>query len=418
MAQLNENTLSSKEIRSVAQRAEDLAVDLPKQVLNAKENCRGYSRILEHIDPKEITSTEDLQKIPVLRKSELIELQKIDPPFGGFLTEKIKVDNIFQSPGPIYDPGFQKTDWWSLSRFLNAVGISSMDVVQNCFSYHFTPAGKMMESAALSLGATVFPAGVGNTEQQAQVAASLGITSYCGTPEYLLMILEKADELSLDVSKINKAAVSGGPLFPELRQKYNQRGIKCLQAYAIADIGAIAYETVADEPMIVDENIILEIVTPGSGSPISNGEIGEVLVTSLNPDYPLIRFATGDLSSIAPGKSSCGRTNIRIVGWRGRADQATKIRGMFVRPEQITIFRERHPEIIKARVVVNLVDNKDQMILKVEVKNVAVASDKYVESFRNIVKLGAQVEIVPEGTLQRDGLVIEDCRPKPSQKNS
>ena len=347
----------------------------------------------------------------VLTPQMVTDLMLSKPPFGEFATRKSKADYIFQSPGPIYDPGFVKPDWWSLSRFLNAVGIGSKDIIQNCFSYHFTPAGKMMESAALFLGASVFPAGIGNTEQQAQVASTLGVTSYCGTPEYLLTILNKADELNLDVTKIKKAAVSGGPLFPQVRSEYTARGIKCLQAYATADIGAIAYETRADEPMIVDENVVVEIVTPGTGIPVKEGEIGEVLVTSLNSDYPLVRFATGDLSAIAAGYSECGRTNVRLVGWRGRADQAVKIKGMFVRPEQVAVLKERNPEIRKVRVTVDLVRNKDVMTVKIEVENKGVSPNRYVEAIREILKLRARVEIIDPGELPNDGIVIEDCRP-------
>ena len=403
--------LSARETRSKDQRTQDIKSELPRQIRNAKENTVGYYEALKGIEPEEIKSLEDLQQIGVLRKFKLMELQRATRPFGGFTTHEKKADYVFQSPGPIYDPGFDKMDWWSLARFLNAVGIGSADIVQNCFSYHFTPAGKMMESAALSLGASVFPAGVGNTEQQAQAASDIGSTAYCGTPEYLLAILKKADELKLDVSKIRKAAVSGGPLFPQVRDAYEALDIKCLQAYATADIGAIAYESVPNEPMIVDENVLIEIVTPGTSLPVPDGEIGEVLVTSLNPEYPLIRFATGDLSAIAPGYSQCGRTNIRLVGWRGRADQAVKVKGMFVRPEQVGFFKERYPEIIRVRVVVDLVENKDRMTVKLEVANGNASTEKYDDGIREILKLKAQVEIFEPGALPLDGIVIEDCRP-------
>ena len=259
------NFLSWKETRSRDQRAQDIKSELPKQIRNAKENTTGYSDTLQGLEPDDIQSLEELQRLPVLRKSDFIKRQGTKLLYGDFLAGKRKEDYIFQSPGPIYEPGFKNSDWWSLSRFLNAVGIGPSEIVQNCFSYHFTPAGKMMESGALHLGATVFPAGVGNTEQQAQVASALSVTSYCGTPEYLLSILNKAEELNLDVSTIKKAAVSGGPLFPQVRAEYVSRGISCLQAYATADIGAIAYESISDEPMIVDENVLVEIVLPGTG---------------------------------------------------------------------------------------------------------------------------------------------------------
>lgn len=402
--------LDSKETRSVQQRADDLAVRLPKQIKNAKNFAPGFAQVLENIEPNNVRKKSDLQKINVLRKSDLTELQRANPPFGGFINSKVKLDFMFQSPGPIYDPGSKAVDWWNLSRFLNAAGIGPNDKVQNCFSYHLTPAGKMMESAALALGASVIPAGVGNTELQAQAASFLKTTAYCGTPDYLLTILKKADELNLDVSMLKKAAVSGGALFPKVREEYSSRGIKCLQAYATADLGSIAYETVPGSPLIVDESVLVEIVTPGTGLPVDDGEIGEVIVTSLNPDYPLIRFATGDLSAIAPGLSSCGRTNTRIIGWRGRADQSAKIKGMFVRPEQVAILRERYPDIKKTRVEIHLKDNQDVMIVKIEAKG--LQSSDIENTVKDILKLKAKVEIVSLGSLPNDGIVIEDLRPK------
>ena len=401
--------LSAKENRSVDEREADLRSVLPKQIQNAKSNALGYRESLKDIHADEIKSISDLQNISVLRKSELIQLQKENAPFGGFYSLKSTPNFVFQSPGPIYDPGSSNNDWWNLSRFLNAVGIGPKDIVQNCFSYHLTPAGKMMESGALALGATVLPAGVGNTEQQASAASFLKVTSYCGTPDFLLTILKKADELNLDIGSLRKAAVSGGPLFPQVRQEYISRGISCLQAYATADVGAIAYETIPDSPMIVDENVIVEIVIPGTGIPVNDGEVGEVLVTSLNPDYPLIRFATGDLSAIEPGISKCGRTNSRIVGWRGRADQATKVKGMFVRPEQVAILKERYPEIKKIRVSICVKDNKDEMTLKVETDK-PLSSD-FDMNVKDVLKLMATVEVVSSGALPNDGIIIEDLRP-------
>ncbi|MDG2475165.1 MAG: phenylacetate--CoA ligase family protein [Paracoccaceae bacterium] len=402
--------LDENETRSFDQRASDLAKRLPEQIRNAKTYAPGFANVLENIEPETICEKSDLEKIDVLRKSDLIRLQQANPPFGGFSNSKVKPDFVFQSPGPIYDPGSKAVDWWNLSRFLNAVGIGADDRVQNCFSYHLTPAGKMMESAALALGASVLPAGVGNTEQQAEAASFLKITAYCGTPEYLLTILKKANELNLDLTMLKKAAVSGGPLFPQVREEYSSRGITCLQAYATADLGSIAYETVPDCPLIVDENVLVEIVTPGSGLPVDDGEIGEVIVTSLNPDYPLIRFATGDLSAIAPGLSSCGRTNTRIVGWRGRADQSAKVKGMFVRPEQVAILRERHPSIKKTRIEINIKDNKDVMTVKIEAEG--LQSSEVENTVKDILKLKAKVEIVSLGSLPNDGLVIDDLRPQ------
>ncbi len=402
--------LDEKETRSFDQRANDVAMRLPEQIRNAKIYAPGFADILKNIEPEAINEISDLQKISILRKSDLISLQQVNPPFGGFSNSKIKPDFMFQSPGPIYDPGSTSVDWWNLSRFLNAVGIGEDDRVQNCFSYHLTPAGKMIESAALALGASVLPAGIGNTEQQAEAASFLKVTAYCGTPDYLLTILKKADELNLDLTMLKKAAVSGGPLFPQVREEYSSRGITCLQAYATADLGSIAYETVPDCPLVVEENVLVEIVTPGTGIPVEDGEIGEVIVTSLNPEYPLIRFATGDLSAIVPGLSSCGRTNTRIIGWRGRADQSTKVKGMFVRPEQVAILRERYSGIKKTRIEVQIKDNKDFLTVKIEAEG--LKSSDLETAVKDILKLKANVEIVSPGSLPNDGLVIDDLRPR------
>ena len=357
-------------------------------------------------DIGKLTSLSDLAKLPVLRKSELGTWQKDVPPLGGIPTQN--VTRLFQSPGPIYEPGGSGTDWWRFSRFLHAVGIGAADVVQNTFSYHFTPAGAMFESAAIGVGATVFPAGTGQTELQVEAAAALGVTAYAGTPDYLGAILEKADGMGVDLPKITKAAVSGGPLFPQVRQAYADRGITCLQCYGTADVGHIAYETPAMDGMVVEETAIVEIVTPGTGTPVAEGEIGEVVVTALNPDSPLIRFGTGDLSAVMPGLSPCGRTNMRIVGWRGRADQAAKIKGMFVRPEQVARFVERHPEIDRARVEVTHDGKSDAMLVKIEAAQPNGAD--YAASIRDVFKLRADIEFVSPGGLPRDGVVIADLR--------
>ena len=357
------------ETRSHDERTTDLSKQLPSQIQNAKENSEAFSKILYDIDHQEIESIEDLTKLPVLRKSELVRLQAESPPLGGLIAGAVRDFNqIFQSPGPIYEPGMVKKDWWRSARALNAAGIGKGDIVQNCFSYHFTPAGMLSEQGILAVGATVFPAGTGQTELQARAASEIGVTAYIGVPDFLQIILDKGDELGLDLSKIKKALVGGGPLFPKTRQNYKDRDIICLQNYGTADLGNVAYETLPDAPMVVDEGVIVEVVTPGTGNPVADGEIGEVLVTSLNPDYPLIRFATGDLSAVAPGKSECGRTNVRIVGWRGRADQTTKIKGMFVRPEQVADLVARSPEIKKARVNVSRSDNNDVMSVLLEIE--------------------------------------------------
>lgn len=358
-------------------------------------------------DAQDVASVDDLRRLPVLRKSTLSDWQKAQPPFGGVPTAN--VTHIFQSPGPIYEPGGASADWWRFGRFLHAVGIGASDIVQNCFSYHLTPAGLMFENGARAVGATVIPAGIGQTELQARAAHDIGATAYAGTPDFLKVILEKADELGLPLA-ITKAAVSGGALFPSLRDYYAARGISCLQCYATADLGHIAYETAAGQGMIVDEGVIVEIVTPGTDDPVPEGEVGEVVVTSLNPDYPLIRFATGDLSAVLPGVSPCGRTNMRIKGWMGRADQTTKIKGMFVRPEQVAAFVARHPEIDRARVVADRAGDADTMLVRIEGPDSDAPTDVYAASVRDILKLGSKIEICAKGTLPRDGIVIEDKR--------
>ncbi|WP_136442948.1 phenylacetate--CoA ligase family protein [Pacificoceanicola onchidii] len=347
----------------------------------------------------------DLKGLPVLRKSELSKRQAENPPFGGLPVSNIA--HIFQSPGPIYEPGGTSHDWWRMGRFLNACGIGPGDVVQNCFGYHLTPAGMIFENGARAVGATVLPAGTGQTELQVQAARDVGVTAYAGTPDYLKIILEKADAMGVSLG-ITRAAVGGGALFPSLRAWYAERGITCLQCYATADLGNIAYESPAQEGMILDEHVIVEIVTPGTGDPVAPGEVGEVVVTSLNPDYPLIRFATGDLSAVMDGVSPCGRTNTRIKGWMGRADQTTKIKGMFVRPEQVAQLVAKHDAIERARVVASREGEMDVMTVRIETgANDAAA---FEASISEVLKLKGRVELVPVGGLPRDGLVIEDVR--------
>ena len=371
----------------------------------AKEQLACLNHILE---PGEaLQSLDDLATLPVLRKSDLVALQGENPPLGGVKTGDIT--RLFQSPGPIYEPGGSGHDWWRFGAFLRASGIGAGDIVQNTFAYHFTPAGAMFDNAAISAGAQVFPAGPGQSSDQARVAAHIGTTVYSGTPDFLAVILAKGDELGLDLSRLTKAAVSAGPLFPQMRADYAARGITTRQCYATADVGMIAYESDALEGMIVDDGCLVEIVTPGTGTPVATGEVGEVLVTVLNPDYPLIRFATGDLSSILPGASPCGRTNTRITGWKGRADQATKVRGMFIRPEQVAALRERHPEIVKARIEVTLEGTTDRIALLVETEGEDLSSIE--ASAREILKLRASVEAVKPGDLPNDGVVVADKRP-------
>ena len=352
----------------------------------------------------QITSLADLAKLPVLRKSELSKWQKDQPPFGGLHVSNMT--HVFQSPGPIYEPGGSSHDWWRFGRFLHACGIGKGDIVQNCFGYHLTPAGTMFENGARAVGAAVLPAGTGQTELQVRAAADVGTTAYAGTPDYLKVILEKADEMGVAL-KITKAAVSGGALFPQLRAFYADRGISCLQCYATADLGHIAYETMAGEGMIVDEGVIVEIVTPGTGNPVAPGEVGEVVVTSLNPDYPLIRFATGDMSAVMPGLSPCGRTNMRIKGWMGRADQTTKIKGMFVRPEQVADLVAK-TGADRARVIADRKGDADTMTVQVEGEGLDPAA--IASAVQEVLKLKGDVQCCAPGTLPRDGLVIEDRR--------
>jgi phenylacetate-CoA ligase len=317
------------------------------------------------------------------------------------------VAHVFQSPGPIYEPGGVTADWWRMGRFLHACGIGRGDIVQNCFSYHLVPAGMIFENGARAVGARVLPAGTGQTELQARAAHDVGVTAYAGTPDYLKVILDKAEEMGLPL-RISKAAVGGGALFPSLRAEYAARGITCLQCYATADLGNIAYESAAQEGMIVDEGVIVEIVRPGTGTPVAPGEVGEVVVTSLNPDYPLLRFATGDLSAVMDGVSPCGRTNMRIKGWMGRADQTTKIKGMFVRPEQVAAFVAKHSEIARARVIATREGEADVMTVRIESEGGDVAG--FAGSVTETLKLKGRVEIVPPGSLPNDGKVIEDLR--------
>ena len=352
-----------------------------------------------------VASLEGLAALPVQRKSDLARRQKAQPPFGGLPVANVA--HVFQSPGPIYEPGGIGHDWWRMGRFLHACGIGRGDIVQNCFGYHLTPAGMIFESGARAVGATVLPAGTGQTELQVRAAADIGCTAYAGTPDYLKVILDKAEEMG-ERLKITRAAVGGGALFPSLRRDYADRGITCLQCYATADLGNIAYESPAMEGMIVDEGVLVEIVRPGTGDPVPEGEVGEVVVTTLNPDYPLIRFATGDLSAVMAGASPCGRTNTRIRGWMGRADQTTKIKGMFVRPEQVAALVARHPEVARARVIATREGEMDVMTVRLE----SLADDpaRYEGSVAAALKLRGRIELVPPGSLPNDGKVIEDLR--------
>ncbi len=397
------------ETRSADQRANDLAQALPIQIAHARKSAPAMAALLNGVDPADVKSVADLAVLPVIRKSELAGAQASQPPFGGFTSiAPHNFEHFFQSPGPIYEPGRLSLDWWRMGRFLNALGIGPDDIIQNCFSYHMTPAGMMFENGAQAVGATVFPAGIGQTELQARAAHDLGVSAYAGTPDYLKVILDRADALGLRL-RIARAAVGGGALFPSLRQEYADRGITCLQCYATADLGNIAYESPAQEGLIVDEGVVVEIVTPGTGDAVPAGEVGEVVVTTLNPDYPLIRFATGDLSAVLPGESPCGRTNMRIRGWMGRADQTTKVKGMFVRPEQVADLVARHEEVVKARVVVTREGERDVMTVQVETDG-SVDPKAIEASITEVIKLRGTVEPLELGSLPNDGKVIEDRR--------
>ena len=397
----------AQETRSAAERAEALARDLPAQIARA-QGLPGYGGALDGVEAQRITDAKALSALPVLRKSDLGRAQGAAAPFGGLTGLPASgFAHVFQSPGPIYEPGGVSHDWWRVGRFLYACGVGRGDIVQNCFGYHLTPAGMIFENGARAVGAAVLPAGTGQTELQARAAHDVGVTAYAGTPDYLKVILDKAEEMGLPL-RITKAAVGGGALFPSLRAEYAERGIQCLQCYATADLGNIAYESAAQEGMIVDEGVIVEIVTPGTGNPVAPGEVGEVVVTTLNPDYPLIRFATGDLSAVMEGASPCGRTNMRVKGWMGRADQTTKIKGMFVRPEQVAALVAGHAEIARARVIASREGEMDVMTVQIEANG--GDADAFAGSVAEVLKLKGRIEIVAPGSLPNDGKVIEDQR--------
>ena len=401
------------EIRDPETRERETFAALPAQVAHAKARAPAFARILADVDPREIASRVALARLPVTRKSQLLEMQKAARPFGGLAASGYgEIARVFASPGPIYEPEGRAGDWWRLARALFAAGFRRGDLVHNCFSYHLTPAGSMLETGALALGCTVCPGGVGQTELQVQAIANLGANGYVGTPSFLRIILEKADEVGVALPTLAKALVSAEPFPPSLRDWLAARGIAGYQAYATADLGSIAYETPAREGLVVDEGVLVEIVRPGTGDPVPDGEVGEVVVTSLsNRDYPLIRFGTGDLSAVLPGRSPCGRTNLRIRGWMGRADQTTKVKGMFVHPSQVASIVARHGDIAKARLVVDNADGQDRMTLHVEPRAGAnVVAESLVATIRDVTKLRGEVAIREPGSLPNDGKVIDDLR--------
>ena len=405
------------ETRPPEEREAALMAALPRQVAHAKASAPGFARILEKINPEEIRSRTALAALPVTRKSDLGELQAKLRPLGGLnATPVAKLAKIFMSPGPIYEPEGRASDWWRTARALYAGGFRAGDLIANTFAYHFTPAGSMLESGALAIGCTVVPAGTGQTELQVAAVRDLGIAGYIGTPSFLKLIVEKADELKADISSLKKAHVGAEYLPPALRRAMLGRGIRVTQSYGTADLGSLAYESLGPdgavtEGMILDEGLLLEIVRPGTGDTVPAGEVGEVVITTFNPDYPLVRFGTGDLSAVLPGVSPCGRTNTRIRGWMGRADQTTKVRAMFVTPKQVNEIARRHPEIVKARLVVEGETGNDRMILKCEVSaRPAGLADAIVGSIRELTKLRGEAELLAPGTLPNDGKVIEDLR--------
>jgi phenylacetate-CoA ligase len=435
-----------RECAPAEERERGLFERLPAALKRARERAPAIARQLQGIDPDAIRKRDDLESIPVIRKSELLQAQlamreqrrnldggvaKADVSlasagvmpfatpvdtakwaFGGFSSIGWGAAlRVFSSPGPIYEPESKRPDYWRFARALHAAGFRSAELVHNCFSYHFTPAGSMMETAAHALGCTVFPGGVGQTEQQVQTMADLGPSGYTGTPSFLRIILEKADEMNVPLPSLKRALFSGEAFPPSLCAWLMERGISGYQAYGSADLGMIAYETPARGGLVVNEDIILEIVRPGTSQALPPGEVGEVVVTTLNPDYPLLRFGTGDLSAVMPGVSSCGRTNMRIRGWLGRADQTTKVRGMFVHPGQIDQVIKRHPQVTKARLVISGEVGRDTMTLQAEIVGASPELlAQLAASVRELTKLRAEIEPLAPGTLPNDGKVIDDIR--------
>ena len=406
----------SLENRSPAEREAALFAALPKQIAHAQENAPAMAEQLASIDAASITSREALATLPVIRKYELLErqqAQRAENPFGGFAAIGMgaKMARVFASPGPIYEPEGKAKDYWRMARALHAAGFRSGELAHNCFSYHFTPAGSMMETGAHALGCTVFPGGIGQTEQQVEAMRDLKPAGYIGTPSFLKIILEKAAEMGVALPSLKKAMVSGEAFPPSLRDWLAERGVQGYQSYGTADLGLIAYETSAREGLVLDESVIVEIVRPGTGDPVPEGEVGELVVTTLNPDYPLIRFGTGDLSAVLPGQCPTGRTNTRIKGWMGRADQTTKVRGMFVHPGQVAAVAKRFPAVQKARLVVSGEMANDKMALHVECgEQTPELQQAIADAVREVTKLRADVVFCAPGSLANDGKVIEDAR--------
>ncbi|PIT72426.1 phenylacetate--CoA ligase family protein [Limnohabitans sp. B9-3] len=403
------------ETRNPAEREAALMAALPAQVAHAQKNSPAFTASLAGVDAASIHSREALAQLPVIRKYELLaqqQAQRATNVFGGFAAIGFgkAMPRVFASPGTIYEPEGARADYWRMARAIYAAGFRPNELIHNCFSYHFTPAGSMMETGAHAIGCTVFAGGTGQTEQQVGAMAELQPAGYIGTPSFLKIIVEKAAEMGVKLPSVTKALVSGEAFPPSLRHWLAERGIAGYQCYATADLGLIAYETEAREGLVLDEGVIVEIVRPGTGDPVPEGEVGELVVTTLNPDYPLIRFGTGDLSAVLPGPCPTGRTNVRIKGWMGRADQTTKVRGMFVHPGQVAEVVKRFPEITRARLVVTGEMANDQMSLKVEAPDAEGLVQKISDAVRDITKLRADVSLVALGSLPNDGKVIEDAR--------
>jgi len=405
------------ETRSPEEREAALFAALPAHIAYTKAHAPGYGRLLAAVDPRAVVDRAALARLPVLRKAAVAALQAEAPPLGGLATHPAgQSGRLFTSPGPIYEPEGRDSDYARLARALFAAGFRAGEVVHNTFAYHLTPGGWIMDAGARALGCAVIPAGVGNTEQQIAAIRQLKPTGFAGTPDYLKVLLDKAAEAGQDLSSIRRALVSGGALFPSLRQEYRERGVACFQCYATAELGLIAYESAdadggANPGMLVDEALILEIVRPGTGDPLPPGEVGEVVVTNFNPLYPMVRLATGDLSALMHEPSPCGRTAPRIKGWMGRADQTTKVKGMFVHPSQIAEVVKRHPEILKARLEVTRENEQDVMTLTCEVETQDPArAGAIAEALAQITKLKGQVVLAKAGSLPNDGKVIDDQR--------
>ena len=413
MAENSATFYDRQEVRSPADREAALFHALPGLLHHALANAPFFADHLGALEPDSVASRDDLGRLPVLRKSDLADLQAAHPPFGRLTaTPSTRLARIFASPGPVYDPEGARPDYWRFARAMYAAGFRSGDVVHNSFSYHLTPAGAMAESGARALGLPVIPGGTAPVELQLRALVQVGATAYAGTPSFLLTLLERSRELGIAAAGLGKALVSAEAFPPESRARLaDEFGVRAVQCYASADLGLIAYESVGGEGLILDEAVIVEIVRPGTGDPVAEGEVGEVLVTVFNPDYPLIRFATGDLSAFLPGQSPCGRTNQRIRGWLGRADQATKVRGMFVQPRQVAEVLRRHALAGRARLVVTQADGRDEMCLQCEVAGQPPGlAAQLVETIRGLTGLRADVALVPPGSLPNDGRVIDDRR--------